>query len=481
MRVDGVMDGSGLRGGVMDGTGLLDSALDGTGLLPGAVLLRVAADGLHREAATAASLLRLLPPGDAAAGLLRGRALVLAGRPEAALRAFARVPPDAGDDAPARAAALRLLGRWDLAERCLDGSAERGTEWAVEGTALALDRGEPVLGRTAQQWARTALAYVTGDTYGPTHGPTYGHTDAGTDACAADLAHARCLLAAAYAAAGLFGAALDAADEAAQALDRLGEDAALRRLDAVHRLADALFRTGRRHAAERRLEEALVRARESAQEEVAGRLELGLARARLAAEDLASAGRWAERAAATAYRTGAVPLAVDAELCLARVRLAAGDGTAALAAAESAARAAHPLGGVWRDRAAARLREVRMVQDHEPPVPARSASASASASPFSGHVPESPAPHPLPPAAVLSRREAQVAVLVSEGCTNQQIAVRLQVSPKTVETHLSRIFKKLAITSRAQVAHWVGRGAGPAPDGGGRRSGAGQAPGTGTR
>jgi DNA-binding NarL/FixJ family response regulator len=56
----------------------------------------------------------------------------------------------------------------------------------------------------------------------------------------------------------------------------------------------------------------------------------------------------------------------------------------------------------------------------------------------------------------LSRREAEIARLVSEGCTNQQIASALRLSTKTVETYLSRIFKKLDICSRVQIAHQVG-------------------------
>ncbi|CAL9558265.1 hypothetical protein SUDANB37_04599 [Streptomyces sp. enrichment culture] len=58
---------------------------------------------------------------------------------------------------------------------------------------------------------------------------------------------------------------------------------------------------------------------------------------------------------------------------------------------------------------------------------------------------------------LLSKRELQIAVLVSNGRTNQQIARELVVSPKTVETHLGRIFKKLAVASRAEVAACVGR------------------------
>ncbi|MDQ3789338.1 MAG: response regulator transcription factor, partial [Actinomycetota bacterium] len=57
--------------------------------------------------------------------------------------------------------------------------------------------------------------------------------------------------------------------------------------------------------------------------------------------------------------------------------------------------------------------------------------------------------------ASLSPRERQVAELVSHGCTNRQIAEQLFVTEKTVETHLSRIFTKLGVSSRAALAAWA--------------------------
>jgi DNA-binding NarL/FixJ family response regulator len=57
----------------------------------------------------------------------------------------------------------------------------------------------------------------------------------------------------------------------------------------------------------------------------------------------------------------------------------------------------------------------------------------------------------------LSGRELQVAILVSDGRTNEQIARRLGLSSKTVETYLARIFKKLVVSCRAEVATIVGR------------------------
>ncbi len=54
--------------------------------------------------------------------------------------------------------------------------------------------------------------------------------------------------------------------------------------------------------------------------------------------------------------------------------------------------------------------------------------------------------------AALSRREREVAELVAEGRTNREIASTLFLSEKTIETHLSHIFAKLGVRSRAAVA-----------------------------
>jgi DNA-binding NarL/FixJ family response regulator len=56
---------------------------------------------------------------------------------------------------------------------------------------------------------------------------------------------------------------------------------------------------------------------------------------------------------------------------------------------------------------------------------------------------------------VLSRRELEVATLVSEGLTNRQIAERLVISERTADRHVSNILAKLGVTSRAQVAAWA--------------------------
>jgi ATP/maltotriose-dependent transcriptional regulator MalT len=52
----------------------------------------------------------------------------------------------------------------------------------------------------------------------------------------------------------------------------------------------------------------------------------------------------------------------------------------------------------------------------------------------------------------LSKREREIANLVTAGKSNPEIAETLFLSPKTVEGHMRRIFAKLDVSSRAQVA-----------------------------
>jgi predicted ATPase/DNA-binding CsgD family transcriptional regulator len=59
------------------------------------------------------------------------------------------------------------------------------------------------------------------------------------------------------------------------------------------------------------------------------------------------------------------------------------------------------------------------------------------------------------PASTLSSRENQVAGLVAGGLTNDEIAVRLLLSRRTVEAHLDHIRTKLGVRSRVEVATWV--------------------------
>jgi DNA-binding NarL/FixJ family response regulator len=62
------------------------------------------------------------------------------------------------------------------------------------------------------------------------------------------------------------------------------------------------------------------------------------------------------------------------------------------------------------------------------------------------------------PTTRFTKREKEVIKLVSEGCTNKQVAKRLLVSESTVKFYLRRIFKKLGIVSRRDLAINFGKG-----------------------
>lgn len=93
---------------------------------------------------------------------------------------------------------------------------------------------------------------------------------------------------------------------------------------------------------------------------------------------------------------------------------------------------------------------------------ARGAPRSASV-PSPRAAPPAPAPAPAPQswdledcraawAQVLTERELEVAMLVVEGISNRDAAARLFVSVRTVEVHVGRVFSKLAVHSRVELA-----------------------------
>lgn len=52
----------------------------------------------------------------------------------------------------------------------------------------------------------------------------------------------------------------------------------------------------------------------------------------------------------------------------------------------------------------------------------------------------------------LTQHELRVASLACEGLSNSEIAVALVLSPRTVQWHLNRAFKKLSVRSRTELA-----------------------------
>ena len=62
---------------------------------------------------------------------------------------------------------------------------------------------------------------------------------------------------------------------------------------------------------------------------------------------------------------------------------------------------------------------------------------------------------PRPDAKPLTRREKEIAALVAAGLGNREIAARLFLSKRTVDSHIEHIFTKLSFSSRTQLASWV--------------------------
>ncbi|MER8045411.1 AAA family ATPase [Streptomyces sp. NPDC094032] len=78
--------------------------------------------------------------------------------------------------------------------------------------------------------------------------------------------------------------------------------------------------------------------------------------------------------------------------------------------------------------------------------------------------PEPPGPGPATdaegPLATLTPREREISALVAEGLTNQAVADRLCLSPRTVESHVARVYRKTGVMTRAGLASLVARATG---------------------
>ena len=57
----------------------------------------------------------------------------------------------------------------------------------------------------------------------------------------------------------------------------------------------------------------------------------------------------------------------------------------------------------------------------------------------------------------LTPQELQVAITVARGATNKQAGAALFLSPKTIEAHLGRVYRKLGVRSRTELAALLAR------------------------
>lgn len=66
-----------------------------------------------------------------------------------------------------------------------------------------------------------------------------------------------------------------------------------------------------------------------------------------------------------------------------------------------------------------------------------------------------------PAGGLVDPTERDVVRLVSEGLSNKDIAKRLFVSPRTVQTHLTHVYAKLGLASRVQLVDEAARRGSP--------------------
>ncbi|MFV2173254.1 helix-turn-helix transcriptional regulator [Actinomadura sp. LOL_011] len=169
-----------------------------------------------------------------------------------------------------------------------------------------------------------------------------------------------------------------------------------------------------------------------------------LARAHAARRtDPAGAAGIAVEAAALLTAAGRRPEAGRAELTAGIAHAAAGERGPALERLRAAAETFDACG--MRDLHAQSVREQRRLGVR---VPRARPGGGSGRSGKGGRAGKAAADAPFG----LSPRELEIAGLVAEGCSNQQIAERLYLSVRTVETHLTRVFAKIGVSSRVGVA-----------------------------
>jgi ATP/maltotriose-dependent transcriptional regulator MalT len=154
----------------------------------------------------------------------------------------------------------------------------------------------------------------------------------------------------------------------------------------------------------------------------------------LAAGDAKTAAELAMASADTAATARAVIEAARSHALAGQALAAAGERTRAVQLLRSAEKAFDSC-GAERDRQEARHQLRRLGAKSEPRGP--------------GVRPEEDG------VGSLTRRELEIAQLVTARKTNREMAAELFLSEKTIETHLRNIFFKLSVSSRVQVARVV--------------------------
>ncbi|ACU71008.1 transcriptional regulator, LuxR family [Catenulispora acidiphila DSM 44928] len=201
-----------------------------------------------------------------------------------------------------------------------------------------------------------------------------------------------------------------------------------------------------------------------------------MAMAALRCGDLPAARRWTEDAEAAASRLSLTGQTAGAIRARAALHLA--DGRPDLAvdlfaqAADRFDRAGAPIQRVWtqamgaaaadaaqgHDAALVWLDAASAAADALGALSVREDTARARAELATGSRPEgTPArPDDDGPLGMLSEREREIAALAAAGLRSREIAQRLFLSPRTVEAHLGRVYRRLGVSSRGELPRIIG-------------------------
>ncbi|MDR7273991.1 LuxR C-terminal-related transcriptional regulator [Catenuloplanes atrovinosus] len=194
--------------------------------------------------------------------------------------------------------------------------------------------------------------------------------------------------------------------------------------------------------------------------EVAGLLGGPVAALLPAVDEALTAGLLADRGEWLSFAHALVRAEVSRTIPRA-VRVALHDGAACLdRGAPGGFRTRQPMAGGPRTAVADLHRDAaRPGRVRRPPV---ARPRSAGGNPFQRSRPGSrPAGAPGAAVSQLSDREREIALLVATGLTNAAIATKVDLSPHTINYHLRQIFRKLGITSRAELAALISGDDGP--------------------
>jgi DNA-binding NarL/FixJ family response regulator len=259
--------------------------------------------------------------------------------------------------------------------------------------------------------------------------------------------------------------------------DALYQKAELHRLRGEYAEAEAAFRDtsqwGREPQpglAQLRLAQGQIPAAQGAIGRVVAESQEGVERARLlaayveimlAVEDVAAAREAAEELTGLATEVGAPFLIATSAYATGAVALAGGDAPAAMRALRTAWTMWCELDTPYE---AARARVLiglacRELGDDDTAAleldMARRAFADLGAAPDLARLEALAAPSPPAAAAGLTGREVEVLELIAAGHTNRQIGAALFISEKTVARHVSNIFTKLSVSSRAAATAYA--------------------------